>query len=92
MTKLRRGLTWGLESEPACKQFVVSGGVAANQYIRTRLNDLATELGLELVCPPPKYCTDNGVMVAWAGVERSDLGGLHIMTKLALGHPPMFCT
>lgn len=25
---------------------------------------------LELVCPPPRLCTDNGVMIAWAGVER----------------------
>jgi len=27
-----------------------------------------------LVLPPPKWCTDNGVMVAWAGVERLALG------------------
>ena len=24
--------------------------------------------------PPPKLCTDNGVMVAWAGIERMRLG------------------
>lgn len=23
-----------------------------------------------MVCPPPKYCTDNGVMIAWNGLER----------------------
>ena len=26
--------------------------------------------GLQLVLPPPRWCTDNGVMTAWAGIER----------------------
>ena len=30
---------------------------------------VAQRAGLELVVPPPQLCTDNGVMVAWAGVE-----------------------
>ena len=35
---------------------------------------MADEAGLELVAPPPELCTDNGVMVAWAGAERLALG------------------
>lgn len=35
---------------------------------------LAKQKGLELAVPPPKLCTDNGVMVAWAGIERMQLG------------------
>ena len=35
---------------------------------------LAEKQGLELAVPPPKLCTDNGVMVAWAGIERMRLG------------------
>lgn len=33
--------------------------------------------GLRLVCPPPGLCTDNGVMVAWAGVELLQRGVSH---------------
>lgn len=39
---------------------MVSGGVASNRYVRARLNDVAGKNGLELVCPPPGLCTDNG--------------------------------
>ena len=27
-----------------------------------------------MVVPPPRLCTDNGVMVAWAAVEKAQLG------------------
>lgn len=79
--KCRRGLVWAAESHPGVRQLVVAGGVAANQYIRARLAAVAAEGGLELVCPPPRLCTDNGVMVAWAGVERwaNESGGKSIM-------------
>ena len=53
---------------------VVAGGVAANQYLRGRLGELASRLALRLILPPPRLCTDNGVMVAWAGLERLALG------------------
>ncbi|KAM4608530.1 tRNA N6-adenosine threonylcarbamoyltransferase, mitochondrial [Polymixia lowei] len=49
---------------------VVSGGVASNQYIRKALTVIAEATGLRLLCPPAKFCTDNGVMIAWNGVER----------------------
>ncbi|KAJ1671596.1 Mitochondrial tRNAs modification protein [Spiromyces aspiralis] len=52
------------------KTLVVSGGVASNQVIRARLDKLCEENGLTLACPPPRLCTDNGVMIAWAGIER----------------------
>jgi N6-L-threonylcarbamoyladenine synthase len=45
---------------------VVAGGVAANTYLRGRLEGL----GVRLVAPPIKLCTDNGAMIAWAGIER----------------------
>ena len=48
----------------------VCGGVAANRYLRKQLYELCHDLNVDIVYPSPKYCTDNGVMVAWAGMER----------------------
>ena len=38
------------------------------------LGALAVDAGLAFVAPPPALCTDNGAMIAWAGVERLRLG------------------
>lgn len=53
---------------------VVAGGVAANKAIGAALREAADAAGASLVIPPPKLCTDNGAMVAWAGAERLALG------------------
>ena len=53
---------------------VVAGGVAANVYLRGRLEEVAAAHGARLVAPPVRLCTDNGAMIAWAGVERLRLG------------------
>jgi N6-L-threonylcarbamoyladenine synthase len=53
---------------------VAAGGVAANGPIRQGLASLAAEEGFVLSLAPPALCTDNGAMVAWAGLERLALG------------------
>ena len=53
---------------------VVAGGVAANQALRHVLEKLCADHHAHLIVPPPAFCTDNGVMIAWAGVERLRLG------------------
>ena len=49
---------------------MVSGGVASNMYIREALAHVASKLGWRCVFPPPELCRDNGVMVAWNGLEK----------------------
>jgi N6-L-threonylcarbamoyladenine synthase len=53
---------------------VVAGGVAANRKVRQALETLAARRGLRFIAPPPALCTDNGAMIAWAGIERLRLG------------------
>jgi N6-L-threonylcarbamoyladenine synthase len=53
---------------------VVAGGVAANQAIRTALRAEAMRNGFRLVAPPARLCSDNAVMIAWAGAEHLALG------------------
>lgn len=52
----------------------VAGGVAANQAIRAALQKVAAEAGADFLAPPLQLCTDNGAMIAWAGIERFRLG------------------
>jgi len=68
--RIERGAQWAREAEPGLDTLVLAGGVAANRTVRARLQETCEELGLAMLVPPPRYCTDNGVMVAWAGVER----------------------
>lgn len=74
LDRTRRAAATFREDHPGANALVVAGGVAANTYLRARLAELADELDLRLVVPPPRLCTDNGVMVAWAGLERLALG------------------
>lgn len=53
---------------------IVCGGVSANMAIRSALERAAQSQGFELMAPPLQYCTDNGAMIAWAGVELLKAG------------------
>ncbi|EXB76231.1 putative tRNA threonylcarbamoyladenosine biosynthesis protein osgepl1 [Morus notabilis] len=72
--RCHRAIEWALKIEPSIKYLVVSGGVASNKYVRARLDHVVKKNNLHLVCPPPSLCTDNGVMVAWTGIEQFRVG------------------
>ena len=46
---------------------VLSGGVAANSRLRSKMKEEADAAGLVVFYPEPKFCTDNGAMIALAG-------------------------
>lgn len=49
---------------------VVCGGVAANAHIRAILQDLTRTMKMDFIAPPLQLCSDNGAMIAWAGIEK----------------------
>lgn len=53
---------------------VLCGGVAANEAIRKRLEQLCDKHGFTAYAPPINLCGDNAAMIAWAGLERLKKG------------------
>jgi len=51
------------------KRIVLSGGVAANSRLRERMREATAAEGIETFFPSPKFCTDNGAMIALAGYQ-----------------------
>ncbi len=49
---------------------VIAGGVSANTELRQRLKAALAKLGGQVFYPAPRYCTDNGAMIAYAGCQR----------------------
>ncbi|CCW30701.1 tRNA (adenosine(37)-N6)-threonylcarbamoyltransferase complex transferase subunit TsaD [Xenorhabdus nematophila] len=52
------------------KRLVMAGGVSANGTLRTKMQALMEKLGGEVFYARPEFCTDNGAMIALAGMIR----------------------
>jgi N6-L-threonylcarbamoyladenine synthase len=74
VSRTRKAIAMAKETTPDLTHLVVAGGVAANQAIGIALRSLCEETGLVLIQPAPSLCTDNGAMIAWAGLEHFRLG------------------
>ncbi|NQZ22089.1 MAG: tRNA (adenosine(37)-N6)-threonylcarbamoyltransferase complex transferase subunit TsaD [Colwellia sp.] len=56
------------------KRLVIAGGVSANTALREKLGQITKKLGGEVFYPRPEFCTDNGAMIAYAGLQRLKAG------------------
>ncbi|MBX3453404.1 tRNA (adenosine(37)-N6)-threonylcarbamoyltransferase complex transferase subunit TsaD [Ferrovibrio sp.] len=71
------------------RHLVIAGGVAANAALRSSLTELAARNDMQLSAPPPSLCTDNGAMIAWAGLERFKRGSVDSLDAPARARWPL---
>lgn len=55
-------------------RLVIAGGVSANLHLRQRLKEMGEKLGISVYYPRHELCTDNGAMIAYAGMLRLQAG------------------
>ena len=67
--KCRRAL-----KETGYKRLVIAGGVSANTRLRETLAEMMTAIGGRVYYPRGEFCTDNGAMIAYAGLQRLKAG------------------
>ena len=72
--RVRAALRSFREQYGAPSALVAAGGVGSNQSICRSLQRFSASVGIRFVVPPADLCTDNGAMIAWAGIERFALG------------------
>lgn len=79
----------GAKTNEEPHRFVVAGGVAANQTIRSALEDLCSRKGFDMRLPPFKFCTDNAAMIALAGAENLAIGNIDDLSVAARPRWPL---
>jgi N6-L-threonylcarbamoyladenine synthase len=60
--------------DTGARSLIVSGGVACNSELRAQARLATDRLGLRLAIPEPRFCTDNGAMIASAGALLEPAG------------------
>ncbi|MEA9390438.1 tRNA (adenosine(37)-N6)-threonylcarbamoyltransferase complex transferase subunit TsaD [Acerihabitans sp. TG2] len=55
-------------------RLVIAGGVSANHTLRERLGEMMRKRGGKVFYARPEFCTDNGAMIAYAGMMRLRAG------------------
>tara|TARA_B110000014_G_scaffold224087_1_gene182104 strand:- start:170 stop:1201 length:1032 start_codon:yes stop_codon:yes gene_type:complete len=72
--RLKKAIGIFSDYHPHAKNMAIAGGVASNNMIRETFKNIAIDNNFKLFIPPPELCTDNGAMIAWAGIEHRLLG------------------
>ncbi|ACR67760.1 tRNA (adenosine(37)-N6)-threonylcarbamoyltransferase complex transferase subunit TsaD [Edwardsiella ictaluri] len=67
--KCRRAL-----DQTGFQRLVMAGGVSANRALRGRLAQMMQQRGGAVFYARPEFCTDNGAMIAYAGMVRLKSG------------------
>jgi N6-L-threonylcarbamoyladenine synthase len=68
---------------------VMAGGVSANTHLRSALKEALVKEKARVFYPAPKYCTDNGAMIAYAGAQRLQAGQVDDMDASVRPRWPM---
>ncbi|CCQ09483.1 YgjD/Kae1/Qri7 family, required for threonylcarbamoyladenosine (t(6)A) formation in tRNA [Pseudoalteromonas luteoviolacea B = ATCC 29581] len=55
-------------------RLVIAGGVSANRALRTKLERVMVGMKGKVYYPRTEFCTDNGAMIAYAGLQRLKAG------------------
>lgn len=87
--KARVAMEIYLRESPSVPVFAVAGGVAANQTLRTALEQVAALADMRFVAPPLSLCTDNAAMIAWAGIEQLRSGAVTAQDFIARPRWPL---
>jgi N6-L-threonylcarbamoyladenine synthase len=67
--------------QTGCSRLVVAGGVGANRLLRQQLREAISSHGGSVYYPRLDFCTDNGAMVAFAGLLRFKAGAVTAPTS-----------
>lgn len=65
-------ITRALSLYPNIKAVTFVGGCAANKYLKHTLTALCNMYTIPFYAPSPKYCTDNGAMIAFVGHYKAE--------------------
>lgn len=72
------------------QNLIIAGGVAANKAIAQKLTELGANHNFNLVVPPSNLCTDNGAMIAWAGITQYMQGNVNDLSAPPRARWPLY--
>lgn len=76
--KCRRAL-----KQTGLKRLVIAGGVSANTMLRMQLETMMKKINGKVYYPRLEFCTDNGAMIAYAGLQRLKAGQVESLSSKA---------